>query len=624
MGMGPQGMVGGEARLGLAPLGARATLASIGQCTDVGGVVFEPCEWAPVIRATSVPASGPCARQAPVASPGAALAGVERRAHVPGIGSPPGRRQARAAGFEVAERAVAAALGDAALLAGGQELLFARRSPLRGREATAVAAAVRKRHRKGRARLPDFVSQGQREAHKLDGEVDALIPLLPASVIAPMLGGARGIAQTAVEGRAERLRKKLSARAGACGERVARTRRLISTVRTHAAIELGLPSPERDAAVFPVSTALGHDLIAAAQRRGGQAGHTLREDLKRAAAVCGEALVELDPAGWECAAPKPRTGGGRKAGTLPIAAKCQLEHFAAGGLPREITGEARVAAEFYARSCLCGGVDQAVRVGEGVRVDMSPDQDDPDGIMYGIAYMGKDGAPMEVCAPAEGILGEYEWWPEHLRAMAVLGQTFPAWVRERGSGGSILKAGALRPFVAEAAHVRQAFQELLTLGPVAYTPDEMNSMRLRGHSVHATLPEWAAAIGETPIFPGVQLSQELALGFTDGDVDATGNWLRNQTARNEASEAEAARAAPAAQARRAAARAAVPGRAATRGTMRVYYGHGGALGNRVGQRFKLLRVRQRLVHIVRAVLGARDWRSLPRGQKDLELLRSSD
>jgi len=58
--------------------------------------------------------------------------------------------------------------------------------------------------------------------------------------------------------------------------------------------------------------------------------------------------------------------------------------------------------------------------------------------------------------------------------------------------------------------------------------------------------------------------------------------------------------------------------------MRVYYGHGGALGNRVGQRFKLLRVRQRLVHIVRAVLGDRDWRSLPRGQRDLELLRSSN
>ena len=68
---------------------------------------------------------------------------------------------------------------------------------------------------------------------------------------------------------------------------------------------------------------------------------------------------------------------------------------------------------------------------------------------------------------------------------------------------------------------------------------------------------------------------------------------------------------------------AVPGRTATRGTMRIYE-QGGALGNRVGQRFKLLRVRRHLVHVVRAVLGDRDWKSLPRGQEDLELLRSRE
>ena len=57
--------------------------------------------------------------------------------------------------------------------------------------------------------------------------------------------------------------------------------------------------------------------------------------------------------------------------------------------------------------------------------------------------------------------------------------------------------------------------------------------------------------------------------------------------------------------------------------MRIYYGNGGALQNRVGQRFKLLRVRQRLVHVVRAVLRGRDWRALPRGQRDLALLQSA-
>ena len=56
--------------------------------------------------------------------------------------------------------------------------------------------------------------------------------------------------------------------------------------------------------------------------------------------------------------------------------------------------------------------------------------------------------------------------------------------------------------------------------------------------------------------------------------------------------------------------------------MRVYYGQGGSTGNRFGQKFKLLSARQRLAQVVRAVIGKRDWRTLPRGQADLGLLRS--
>ena len=57
-------------------------------------------------------------------------------------------------------------------------------------------------------------------------------------------------------------------------------------------------------------------------------------------------------------------------------------------------------------------------------------------------------------------------------------------------------------------------------------------------------------------------------------------------------------------------------------TMRVYYGAGGTGGTRFGQKFKLISARQRLARVVRAVFRGRDWRSLPRGQADLAVLRS--
>ena len=166
------------------------------------------------------------------------------------------------------------------------------------------------------------------------------------------------------------------------------------------------------------------------------------------------------------------------------------------------------------------------------------------------------------------------------------------------------------------------------LPPLSYSAAEIKAMNLQGHSLHASPPEWGSIVGVAPCLVDddespIVLPPELATGFDDGDIDTLGNWLRNAAARSEATAADAARAVPADQARRAAAVAALPGRAATRGAIRVYYGQAGALGNRFGAKFKMLRVRQRLVHTVRAVLRGRDWRKLPRGQLDLRLLRSA-
>jgi hypothetical protein len=134
-------------------------------------------------------------------------------------------------------------------------------------------------------------------------------------------------------------------------------------------------------------------------------------------------------------------------------------------------------------------------------------------------------------------------------------------------------------------------------------------------------------IGHDPVIDDgeggrVVLPGALAAGFIEEDADTLGNWQRDVNARNESSAALAAAQAPEAQARRAAALASLPGRRSQRGAMRVYYGQGGSTHNRFGQRFKLLSARQRLVRTVRAILGTRDWRFLPRGQADLALLKS--
>ena len=98
--------------------------------------------------------------------------------------------------------------------------------------------------------------------------------------------------------------------------------------------------------------------------------------------------------------------------------------------------------------------------------------------------------------------------------------------------------------------------------------------------------------------------------------------MRDANAKSEATASEAASNARPADARRAAAIASLPGKGASAGAMRNYYGAAGASSSRVSERVTQLRVRQRLTHIVRAALAAKGlpWTELPRGRADLAIL----
>ena len=455
-----------------------------------------------------------------------------------------------------------------------------------------------------------------------------------------MLGGDRGLSQVRdPDARDRQIERILSARAGTDGASVANVRHLLRDIRVYAAEKLGCATSEAaDAACFPMSSALAHEIIAHAHARassaaaGSQKGSTVGARTRDVLIFAAERLlwpIDVPRVALEAAAPKAVTAKREKAGAIPLAGKCQLEYFADGNGLEGLTPSARTACRFYARSFLAAGVDQSVRIAEGARVELWADEEDPLHVMRGHAFLGKDGSPLDLYAPAEGFLGAYDWWPEHLVACAGA-IAFPAWEKPWGSKGAISKAGALKLFaVASKADIRAAFKHLLSLPPLSYTEDELKEMNLQGHSAHASPPEWARCIGENPSLPppasfaGADLAAALAAGFTDRDIDALGHWMRDAGAKNEASVSEAVLTATTAVARKAAAVAALPGKAASRGKMRNYYGQAGASSTRFSERFTQLRVRQRLIHTVRALIGGRVWHSLPRGPRDMQLLRGS-
>ena len=499
--------------------------------------------------------------------------------------------------------------------------------------AEAVAKEIDAVHRKKRERLGEFDSDRERTEVKVEREVAALVALMPEQVREHILGGPRGMQQ--VPGREAQdaiIRRMLKTRAGSDGANVANARLALGTMRKYAAVVMGLPEGERDCALFPMTATLAHELIHRENKRaiddakGKQNGASVGPRFRDTLIFMAEKLrwpIEPERVMLQGAAPKAKAGGvSEKAGTLPLAFKIHLEMLANGTTIPEGDGHAKAAVKFYARSILAANLDQSIRVGEGIRVELFPDEDDVDGVMRGIAWMGKDGAPVNLYAPAEGILGRYEWYREHLEDTLRLGQVYPLWVRPRNSKGCITKAGPLKAKVAGKEDVRAALKAIMKLAPLAYTEEEIAEWALRGHSLHASLPDWARAIGVDPNFSW-QLPEQLKGGFVEQDVGALGLWLRDEGAKREASAEQAARDVQGRESRRAAAVANLRGRPAVRGQMQNYYGMAGTVANRWSERFVQLRVRQRLAHTLREIVTrAGGMASMLRGPADIRLLQS--
>ena len=501
-------------------------------------------------------------------------------------------------------------------------------------------SSIEKAHRKPRRASVAYVSDKARADAAVADEIAALVPLVPQRIIHHMLGGELGLRQVPDPARREaQLRRMLAARAGTDGASVKAVRAMLRDVRLLGYDSFNLTGEALDMACFPMSSALAHEVIASAhatataKATGSQSGATVGDRMRTTLIFAADRLlwpIDVPRMALVAAAPKAKAvGKKKKAGVLPIAAKCQLEAIAQDPLTHlaHLTMEARAVVTFYARSFLSAGVDQSVRIAEGVRVELWPDETEPQHVMRGHAYMGKDGSPIDLYAPAEGFLGPYEWFVDHLRLCLTLGQVFPAWGMPKGSRGDIRRSSGFTGGVATKGRVRTAFKAMLTLPPMRFTDGEISAMNIQGHTGHATPPEWARCIGENPrlehrLAPGVTLSPELRVGFSDRDIDVLGHWLRDALSKNEASASQAAASAEPSDARRQAAIASLPGKAGTKTAMRNYYGDAGSAGTRFSERWTQLRTRQRLVHIVRALLVGRDWRDIGRGHVDMNILRS--
>jgi hypothetical protein len=494
---------------------------------------------------------------------------------------------------------------------------------------------IERLHKKKR-RLPrEFVDPKEREDFLRADQLDALMPLLGRHVVESMLGGARGLQQLSDPARREaQLRAKLIARAGSEGSQLAGLRSLLKIVRVYAHEVMHAPLGREDEALWPMTEALANDIVASEHRRATSEGAGARGGITqgwgtRDLFVLAASLkwpLDLPKGALDSAAPPPTGHARMHAGTLPIAGKCQLEFFASGGLRTEayrelLSEQAADCCEFYSRSLLAGAIDQSARIGgEGARTKLWPDEVDPHGVMRGNAYMAKDGAPIDLYAPAEGFLGRYEWFSSHLERVLRLGQLFPVWERT-GRKASIRHARGLTSKLQEPDKIRDVLSFLMSLPPLAFTEEEMKAMRLTSHTGHSSPPEWGRQAGERPRYEP-PLPDVLAGGFSDRDCDALGHWLRDAGAKQAASASQAAMAARGGAEREAAARALAGGRPASRGAMRNYYGSGGASGNRFSEREIQLSVRQRLAHTVQHLLRGTDWRRLPRGQADLGILSS--
>ena len=463
-----------------------------------------------------------------------------------------------------------------------------------------------------------FDTPGEKRQAKKEVLAQELVARLTPAMAQHLLG-AQGYRQ--VRGTADRaaaLARIVLALGGPDGDGLAAAAKALEALSAHA-IRIHDPDPH----CLPVSALLAHTLVAQeyaaglANGAGRSLGGASRGDAFRGGLVwLRDHLripIDLDPLVVDSAAPKAKDipGAGRvKAGTFPIQVVCQFEHVAMGvsfGRRRSIV------LTHFARSILVFGIFGSLRVQDMEEItSVMLDDFAPDQVARAKVRVSKNGEPLEVFAPAEGILGPLAWYAEHRDACVRLG-AFPRYLRPHGSHGELAASpGWVGHGLADGDTIRAAIREIASLAPLSLSQAQVAALSLRGHSSHGTFNDYMKALGQwIELFP-----PGYELGFSKADRDASGHWLSFSSTDADAT--------PAPPPKQAAGKAkAVAAQGCESSLMRERYGRG---DGRCGERTEQLKIRLRLILVLRRLLArwsahwGVSWMRLPAGHASKLLL----
>jgi len=444
-----------------------------------------------------------------------------------------------------------------------------------------------------------FASHAQRRYAKAVKEADAFVGEVPQQVLDVMVGGEAATRQ--VPSAAERRALVKDALLAKGGPEGATTRKGLRAWRLLAAA-----ARERHMPAFglPASVAFVASIVKAEQTRASAAGTG-----SQGGATVGGSILDGFALLADCGVPVPSDGvlleaaakpqGPRKArprghaGSLPIGVQCQLEYVAAAT-------EAS-ALRTLARAILVSSFVHNVRLNDALNAKLFADERSPRIIIRGrTAVASKDGIPLELYAPAEGWLGPFEWYEEHLEQFDGLEYSVPEYC-SKPAGRPSMPGTVLLDGVCSPDHARQALRDICRQPPLCMSDAEFDAIHLTTHSVHGTGPDMV----RTMIHVG-------GYEYCEADARAMGHWLRDKNAPQ-----EDPRKVPGAPRRGQA-----DGAPVVRGAMNFRYTSG--VGRR-GERQEQLAVRGRFVADMRRTLERADggWWRLPKTVDSWDVFQTS-
>jgi len=351
--------------------------------------------------------------------------------------------------------------------------------------------------------------------------------------------------------------------------------------------------------LFPVSELLlgailrEVDQAARGRAAGSLSGRSVAASVRQGFVLLGEHYklpITVDSVFVEGSAPRAISHSPRHAGSYPIGVQCHMEVIA--------SSEDDTPLRFYARSfCIAMGV--SIRAVDALRATIRADPVGNPAVISGITSFSKDGAAFHFYGPAEGFLGPFAWYADHLRALSGKRFIFPDFAIKRQKGVRGVHVGRASSLNMEAVaskdHLLNSFKHILSLPPLSMSEEEQQQLAIRGHSWHTTPSDIAATMGMASPFAS----------FSKDEVRELGNWLRYVEKGSKKSPGSA----------RPIEHGVPQGDRAENGAMHVLYVSG---DTRAGSRSAQIAVRSKLAKGVQAAMLSFKglWMSLPRGVHD--------